>query len=615
MKMKKLFVYLLCLLLFVSTVWSKKEKEKEEKFKYPLRHFVVVTADRLEEPAEQVSASFSVITEEEIKAKQIYNLSEILTNVPGFCRAQVGSIGHVSSLFIRGAESDHNLVLLNGIPINDPASSYFDFSSISLDDIERIEIVRGPQSTLYGSDALGGVINLITKRGERGAKFNLNFAGGSDSTYKGSFSFSAGNDFGKIYLNTSHFRTQGNFENDDYKSTTFSFRGEIKIKGDSNFEFFARHTKTELGIPFSAPQVPSFSRRQNTEETIIGIPISFSFLPSWNLKLNLSYFKRDYKFKDPASFWNYYHTKSNTLRLDFQSDFSYSTGLFTVGGEWKDFFVTNEDNFGVSIDNKKTEMRALFMQNRLHIANTFFWTAGIRLDSHNEFGVHYSPRITGAFLIKNTKLKASWGSGFRAPRPNELYSFWGNKDLKPEVSTSWEIGIEQNLFDSRLLISFTHFSSKIKDLIVYDLASWKLQNLAQTKLQGQEITFYFIPHRNFTLRAGYTRLIAKDKKTNEDLLRRPKNTYNLDVSFKPIEKFNINFHLTYIGKRKDLDEITFMTVDNPAYNLVDFSIKWQLNNNFNLFSKISNLFNKKYEEVYGYPSPDRGIYFGMEYNF
>ena len=615
--MKKSTIFLLGFIFLISFVWGDEKEEKAEKTQSSLKHYIVVTADKLEESAEEVSASFTLITAEQIKEKQAINLAEILPFVPGFSMAQIGSLGHLSTLFIRGAESDHNLVLINSIPVNDPASSWFDFSSLSLDDIEKIEIVRGPQSTLYGSDAIGGVINLLSKKGEKKNKFSLNLMGGADATYKGTFSFSSGSERGNIYLNTSHLSTQGNFENDDYTSTTFFFRGEVRVKKLSSFELFARYSKTNLGIPFSSPQNPSPLRRHTTEEGLLSLPFSFSISRSWKLKFNLSYFDRKYEFEDPDDPWDftYSSTHSRTLRLDIQSDLSYSSGIFTFGGEWKDSHIDDLDNFGVNFKDKKMETKALFIQNRLDLARNFFITAGIRLDHHSQFGVHYSPRVTGAYIFKDTKLKASWGSGFRAPRPNELYKWWGNKDLKPEVSSSWEVGIEQKLFNSRLLIGLTHFSSEIKDLIVYDFASWKLKNLDQSRLQGQEITLYFIPHRNFIIQANYTHLIARDKKENKNLLRRPRASFNFDFSFKPFERIKLNLNLIYVGRRKDYDELTFSTVDSPAFNRVDFSLRWQLKERIYFTTKVNNLLNKKYQEVYGYLSPDRGVYFGIEFNF
>ncbi|MCP2520526.1 TonB-dependent receptor, partial [SCandidatus Aminicenantes bacterium Aminicenantia_JdfR_composite] len=597
-------------ILIVSFIFGK--EEKKEKVKYPIRHYIIVTANRLEEPADKVSTSFTLITEQEIKQRQVITLAEILTDVPGFIKAQAGSIGHLTSLFIRGSESDHNLVLINGIPINDPLSSYFDFSSLMIDDIERIEIVRGPQSTLYGSDAIGGVINLITKRGKRDTKFNLNFIGGSDSTYKGSFSFSLGNQIGSLYLNTCYFSTRGNFQNDDYKNMTASLRGELILTNKSKLEAFLRYTKTNLGIPFSSASILSPNRRQRTEETILSLPFTgnFSFM---KLKLNLSYFRRNYIFNDPDSFWSYSHTRSRALRFDIQSDINYSKGIFTIGGEWRNFVVFSEDNFGTGINNKRFDIRAFFVQNQTHLHNLSI-TAGIRIDHHTEFGFHVSPRITGALFLNDTKLKASAGTGFRAPRPFELYTFWGNRNLKPEISKSLEVGIEQKLLNSRIIIGITYFSSLIKDLIVYDFSTLKFQNLAQTKINGEELSFFLIPHRNFNLKLNYTHLIAKDDK-NKQLLRRPKHSFNFSFNLRPIEKFNIFLNFIYIGKRKDWDDIHFVTIENSPFNKFDISLKYEIRKNIHIFSKITNVLNERYEEVYGYPSPDRGIYFGVEYGF
>ncbi|MFQ6082511.1 MAG: TonB-dependent receptor plug domain-containing protein [Candidatus Aminicenantia bacterium] len=616
--MKKTLIFLTIFFLIFSLAKSeKKDNESKKKLMPELKYQIVVTADRIEEPAEQVSASFTIITSKDIKARQAETLSDILPSIPGFARAQIGSPGHLSSLFIRGAESDHNLVLLNGIPINDPASSYFDFSNLSLDDIEKIEIIRGPQSTLYGSNAIGGVINLITKKGSEKSKFEFSALGGADSTYKGAFSFSSGGKKGNIYLGTSYFSTQGNFENDDYTNTTISARGDIKLSELSNLELIARYNRTDLGIPFSFPGKFSPSRRQQTEETLLSLPFSLLILPTWKIKLNFSYFKRNYKFEDPDDAWGFTNslTHSRTLRLEAQSNLSYVLGILTFGGEWQSSSVDDENNFGVNFKNQKVETKALFIQNRLNFTNSFFLTAGLRLDNHSQFGNHYSPRITAAYLIRDTKLKASWASGFRAPRPNELYTWWGNKDLKPEVSRSWEIGIEQKLMNSKLLLGVTYFSSEIEDLIVYDFISWKLKNLAQTQIKGTEFSLYFIPHRNYSLQANYTYLRAKDRTKGQDLLRRPRHSLSFDFNVQLMEKVNMNLGIIYVGKRKDYDELTFSTIDNPPFNRVDLSIRWRVRNGISLTGKISNLLNKEYQEVYGYPSPDRGAYFGIEFSF
>ena len=613
--MKKLIICILSFFLTFSFALSKNPSEKEkkgEKVKYPLKHYILVTANRLEEPAEKVSTSYTLMTEEEIEKRQAITIDELLNSVPGFIKARAGSPGHLTSLFIRGSESDHNLVLINGVPVNDPSSSYFDFSSLTLDDVERIEIIRGPQSTLYGSDALGGVINLITKRGDKGTKFNLNFLSGSDSTYKGSFSLSLGNQSKNLFLNTSYFSTEGNFENDDYTNITASIRGELKLKDKGTLGIFTRYTKTNLGIPFSLPNVPSPRRRQKTEEAIINFPFTMKF-SFFKLKLNLSYFKRKYVFNDPEALWGYLHTKSSILRLDIQSDFTYSNGIFTIGGEWKKFYVFNEDNFGVSIDNKKFDTKALFIQNQIYM-NNFSITGGIRVDYHSEFGFHYSPRITGALFFGNTKFKASIGSGFRAPRPFELYTFWGNRNLKPEVSKSWEVGVEQKFLSSRVIIGLTHFSSKIDDLISFNYSTWKLENLAYTKINGQELTVSLIPHRDFNIKLNYTHLIARDDK-NEELLRRPKHSFNFSLDINPIDRMNIFLNFTYVGKRKDYDELHFVTIENSPFNKLDFSLRYRIDERIHIFTKITNALNKKYEEIYGYPSPDRGIYFGIKYGF
>ncbi len=614
--MKKLIICILSFFLTFSFTLSKNPSEKEkkeEKVKYPIKHYVLVTANRLEEPAEKVSTSYTLMTEEEIEKRQAITIDELLNSVPGFIKAQAGSPGHLTSLFIRGSESDHNLVLINGVPVNDPSSPYFDFSSLTLDDVERIEIIRGPQSTLYGSDALGGVINLITKKGGKGEKFNINILGGSDSTYKGSLSFSLGNEFRNLFLNTSHFSTKGNFENDDYRNTTLSLRGELNFKNESKLVIFTRYSKTNLGIPFSIPGVPSLKRRQKTEETLLSLPLSFK-ISDFNIKLNLSYFMKNYVFNDPEDFWGYSHTKSNVLRIDIQSDFKYSSGIFTIGGELRKFLVFSEDNFGVSIDNKKYDTNALFLQNQTYIGDNFSITAGIRIDHHKEFGVHYSPRITGALFVGNTKFKASAGSGFRAPKPFELYTLWGNRNLKPEVSKSWEVGVEQKFLNSRVIIGLTHFSSKIDDLISFNYSTWKLENLAYTKINGQELTVSLIPHRDFNFKLNYTHLIARDDK-NEELLRRPKHSFNFSLDINPIDRMNIFLNFTYVGKRKDYDELHFVTIENSPFNKLDFSLRYRIDERIHIFTKITNALNKKYEEIYGYPSPDRGIYFGIKYGF
>ncbi|MEW6456142.1 MAG: TonB-dependent receptor [Acidobacteriota bacterium] len=605
-------IILMFVLCFTAVLFSfSDEKKKEEEFK--IYEKVIVTANRYEEKLKEVSTSYTLITKEDIEKMGFKTLNEILNFMPGANVFQNGSTGHFSSLFLRGSSSNHNLVMLDGIPIIDWSSYSYDFSQIPLHNVERIEIIKGPQSTLWGSRAMGGVINLITKKPDKFLSLELN--SGSDGTINGIASVSRKFKHTDFSIFSYYWKSNGEIENDGFRAFDLSGKGEIFFSEKTNLAIFLRSYNSMTEIPFSMG-FPSPMRNNRVKENFVSIPFTRKSEKS-HFSINLSYFDRNYQFNDPQDFFGYTYSKtdSSLLRLNLQQDLIYNkSNILSFGGEIEESRVSDENSFGENFKSLRISNKSLFIQNQFKSMKNFVLTAGVRYDSNNQFGEYISPRITGCYFIPygNVKIKSSWGKGFRAPIPIEYAGPFGNSELKPETATSWEIGVEKNFLEGRIISGVTYFKSDYKNLIVFDFFKYRMENLAKFGSKGYEFSLLLYPVREINLNFNYTGLILSEGK-GQPLLRRTKDTWSSSLNFLIREKINLNLNFIYVGNRKDLDERYFSIVDNPPFNRINANIRIDLKDGFFFTIRISNLLNRSYEEIYGYPSPDRGILVGLQW--
>ncbi|MFQ5956611.1 MAG: TonB-dependent receptor plug domain-containing protein [Candidatus Brocadiales bacterium] len=612
---------------------------------------VVVTASRIETPSSEVASSITVITGEEIKNKQKTTVLEALKGVPGLDVVQNGGPGKNASVFIRGAKSEHTLVLIDGVEMNDPISPgrSFDFANLTVDNIERIEVLRGPQSTLYGSDAIGGVINIITKKGEGKPSFFMNNESGSFDTFKERVGVSGGNKLVNYSLDVSRLDTHGisaankeleNNEKDGYENTSVSGRFGLTPTENFGVDFILRYSDARTQIDDGGSMGGDDpDNRQNTEQLFFRTEAGLFLLDGlWEQKLgfNLTHIERDnHDPADPASTSSFQGSfDGQILRFDWQHNiYLHETNTVTLGFETEEDKGESETRsvsaFGTSISKlptKTARTNTFYFQDVIRLWDSFFTTLGVRVDDHDRFGTEATYRVTSAYLFQptGTKFKATVGTGFKAPTIFQLFSRFGDRNLNPENSTGWDVGIEQYFWEERVTLGGTFFDNDFDDLIAFDSGTLKFKNIAKAESMGVEFFADIQPIDNLSIRANYTYTNTKDLSTGttdsrKELLRRAKNKIGLDLNYHFLEKANINLDVDIVGRRDDkfFDPVTFASkrvrLDN--YTVVNLAWSYDVNENFKIFNRVENLFDEEYEEIKGFGTAGIAAYGGLEVSF
>lgn len=612
---------------------------------------IVVTATRVETPIGEIASSVTVISSEEIVRKQKPTVLEVLRAIPGLNVVQTGGPGRTTSISIRGANSEHTLVLIDGVEVNDPITvgRSYDFAHLTVDNIERIEILRGPQSTLYGSDAIGGVINIITKKGEGKPKFFLSAEGGSFTTFRETAGLRGGNKWVHYSLGLSRTdsngisaarKKNGNYERDDYENTSLSTRVGFTPVENLNIDFLLRYinAKSELDTwVFGVGVVDDPNYFQKSEQIFFKTQAELSlFDKTWNQKLGFAVNDHDRYYKNPKDTQHPFDFERSNyngglMKLDWQHHLKlHKTNLLTFGFEFEreegksKYYSESIWGPDQSVFPKKTaHTKGYYVQDEVRLWDRLFGTIGIRIDDHSRFGTETTYRIAPVYLIKetNTKIKGTFGTGFKAPSLYQLFApptLWGpigNKHLKPEKSRGWDAGVEQSFLGDRVILGATFFRNDFKDLIQFESLNGYV-NVARAKTEGVEFTASGKPMEDLIIQVSYTHMDTENKRTDRDLLRRPKNKLNLDLNYAFLKKGNIHLGMTYVGKRDDMDPATFSRrVNLDGYTLVNLAASYELTKNFQIFGRVENLLDKEYEEVKGYGTPGISFFGGIKLSF
>jgi len=595
---------------------------------------VVVTATRDEVPIEQVGSSITVITAKEIEQQQKQSVADVLRMVPGLDVVRTGGAGQTTAVYLRGAKSGHTLVLIDGVEMNDSSSldGGYDFAHLTTVNIERIEILRGPQSTLYGSSAMSGVINIITKRGGGKLKGFVSAEGGSHYTAKETAGLSGGTDLLQYSLGLSRFDSDGisvansnngNPENDGYKNSYVDASFGITPIQNFYMDFIFKYlnSKTDIdSVSWSTGQpTDDLVSNAKSEEYYFSSQANLTLFNSfWNQKLGVS-------LSDINREYNAYNSSydGQNIKIDWQHILHlHSTNDLTLGAERKEESAKTD-----SMQEKPAKTTSLYLQDQIKLFDSWFTTIGTRLDDHNQFGTEATYRFTTAYLLKqsNTKIRASYGTGFKAPSLIQLYHpTWGsNAALKPEKSTGWDVGFEQSLADKQASVGVGYFHNDFDQLIdgyadpvTY---TYSYKNIAKAESEGVELTASYQPLDELIFHAAYTYTQTKDRTTGEELTRRPKIKLSGDINYRYLGKGNLNLGFIYVGTRNDLsfDPITYtsQTVKLKAYLLVNLAASYDITKNLQLFGRIDNLLDKSYEEVLGYGTPGISAYGGVKVSF
>ncbi len=629
-------------LLLMATEDKSNQKEKEKKKVKSLHHHIMVTATRTEQPALQVASSASIITNLELQQKKITTLPAALSQVVGLDVSESGGIGKSATVFIRGANSEHTLVMIDGVEMNDPMSPgrSFDLAHLNTDNIDRIEVVRGPQSTLYGSDAIGGVIHIFTKKGMGKPRLNLGVEAGSYQTFQERVGFSGGGKTINYSLVLSRLDSEGfsvshekygNTEKDGYGNTTLSGNLGLNLSKNLDISLNSRYINARSDLDATAGQGgddPNYLFRNR--QFILSSQTRYKlFHNRWQQKIIISYNHIVNNYKDGKDEFHpddssSGHYKGSILKMDWQHDLRFLPNqTITTGIEYERESGESEYNYqsawgpGQSLFPGESATNAgIYFQDDIKLWQTLFVTLGIRSDNHNLFGQALTYRIApGAVFKSGTRIKASLGTGFKAPSLYQLYApatAWGaigNLELEPEKSRGWDIGLEQTLLKDKIGVSLVYFNNRFKKMIQYDWQQGFI-NIAEADSSGVEFSLSYNNYQGLSIQGNYTFTKTEDLETGEELLRRPKHKANLNLNHRFSKNFNANLALYYVGRRIDIYPYPERTIADP-YTLMNLVFSYNLSPKIQVYLRLNNVLDHQYEAVIGYGTARRSAYIGF----
>ena len=591
---------------------------------FPDNETIVVSATRIATPVSEIGGSVTVITAADIAARQQRALTDVLREVPGLALAQSGGPGAQASLFTRGTNSNHTKVLLDGVDIGDAASptGAADISKLLAGDIARVEVLRGPGSALYGSDAIGGVINILTKRGEGPAALKLLAEGGSFDTLNqtaalsgsdGAFHYAATLQHQHVGANPVTPRAllrPGETRNDDfYDNLSASTRLGYLLKQGFDISLVGRYANSLGKITNDAFDLATFTSypaaHRSRVDTLQYDGRIAAHLGRWGFDqtLGLGYSANAISSADPDN--GYSIAAGERVKLDWQGSALVAEGqTLVMGAETAREAIHKPLSDGITTNAGFAEIQSDF-------GGGFYNSASVRLDSNSRYGDRFTWHLAPVFLLAETgaKLKATIGTGFKAPSLQQLFGPYGhNPNLKPETSTGYDVGLEQAF--GALKAGVTWFHNDIADLIDYD-ASFTPINVAKARTQGVESFLAWKLDAALGLRADYTYTDAINPVTKAALLRRPHHKASLTADWR-LSDLTLAATLLYIGPRPDIGRESFAPERLPGAATLDLAASYRLSDGLRLTGRVENLFDTRYQNPDGFLRPGIGAYAGLE---
>ncbi len=571
---------------------------------------VVVTATLEPEEEARVPAAVTVLDRAEIEARQAVDLPELLATVPGLAVVQAGPPGQQTSLFTRGAESEQTLLLWNGIPLNDPFFGGANWQFVPLDGVERVEVARGPFSALYGSQAVGGVVHVVTGP-EPGA--HLRLEAGADGYRRGGVAASHTLGAARLDAAGSLRRGGGALANDDFDAEDLLARGRWTVRPGLTLGLLARLDDAETGIPLSGGQ-PTPRRTIAWQERELAVPVTFE-RGRWGVEGQLSQARFDSAFRDPDDPFGFTasDTDGEALRGRTVATFRPGGGSWiAIGAEAERLEVSNGSSFGSNLDGARQETWAVFAQ-ASRTLGPLTLDLGARRDENDAYGGETSFRMGAlAALGGGLRLRGSYGESFRAPSLGELFfPGSGNPALRPETGESAELALELRRGPYRA--SLTGFATRQRELIDFDFATFSNVNVGRARSRGVEGEIGW-ERRDAMLRAAATWLDAEDRTTGLPLLRRPEWSGSLIAIVSPGD-WVLSLEGRYVGERPDVDAVTFARAENPSHTRVDLAARYRLRSWLAPYARIENAADREYAEALGFPALGRTFVGGVAFDF
>ncbi len=600
---------------------------------------VVVSATRTDIPLDRSPASVSVIDSEDIDHKQIERVSDALREVPGLAVVQTGTPGQLTSVFMRGLPSQDMQVLLDGIPINQGLAGQFDFANLTTDNIDRIEVARGPQSTIYGPRALAGVVQIFTKQGTGTPGFTVSEEGGTYDTFRETLQSDGKIDIFDYSIGASRLDTDNARPNNQYRNSNVIADLGLSLNEHLRVGSLFIYSLSDTGNPnsiFNPKPLDNFL----TERWWIGPHLDWKPADWWEQKLIFDY-DQERQVNNPNQDGPFGVGPTRALfrqtQLDYQNDIRPTSWLTLTNGF---FFYRVESGqerpfvsqaFGPQptfISDSVKEI-AGFLQATVDIDNLIF-VAGGRLDNFNQFGDVWTYRIASSYKIDetDTTLHSSVATGFSPPSSQDkifrFNPFPGQPlpVLEPERDFGWDVGFEQRLWDRRVMIGATYFHNDLSNVIGFN-GLFATLNLGAAETQGVETELRATPIADLTLTASYTYLEA-EKTSSADvgapqgsrLPRRPRNEVYVSGSYLWCKKLRTTLEAKWVNAREELNR-NFIgpNFDIEDYNFVNFAAEYEINPHMSIFGRVDNLTGEHYAEVFGFPNLGTAAYAGMKLRF
>ncbi len=601
---------------------------------------IVVTAERLPIPAAAVPAAVTVLSGAALRAQGIRTVADALRTVPGATVVASGSFGAQTSLFVRGGESDYVKVLIDGVPQNQPGGA-FDFAHLTLDGVDRIEVVRGPVSVLYGSDAVAGVVQIFTRPGTGAPHPLASLRAGTFGTTELSAGLQGGGPTLGVTLSASRFGTDGIYRiNNHYRDMVVSGRLLWRPEPRGDLGLSLRFGDDVFHYPTDgAGNIVDANQRQTTRGSSAGLDAGRFLSSRLEVRVNAAYHEDEVRFDDEPDDsldtgpFASYHSRDRIRRVALGGRYNLHVGSGTIltGGaevEW-------QRQRGTTLDTAR-RTGAVYAQAVTGLDRAISITAGARLEDNEQFGPHATGRAGAAWRVAaGTRLRLSAGTGFKEPTFYENFATGfvrGNPKLEPEQSTSWEVGAEREVV-AGVAVGLTYFDQRFRNLVLYSFTpvgpdSVNYINVARALARGVELTVTASVGAGRTLSAGYTRLTTRVLTGGPDpafvagqaLLRRPRDVATMTLATPLGGRGTLSVAERYVGRRDDFDYGAFTRVTLPPYTRTDIAGEYRLTPGrdalpgLTLTVRVENLFDTPYAEIKNFPAPRRALLVGGRLN-
>ena len=619
-----------------SSALSKPEAESEE---------IVVSATRLPIPEDESPASVTVITARDMEIKQIRRVADALREVPGLSIVQTGAPGQLTSLFTRGLGSDQTQVLLDGIPINQGLAGLFNFADMPTDNIDRIEVVRGPQSTVYGPRAMAGVVQIFTKHGSGPPASQFSFEGGSFSTFREIFTSAGAIDKFDYSVGLSRLDTDNDRPNNEYRNTNAIANIGWSPNEQWRISSLFTYSLSDTGNPNTITNPHPFDNLE-TERWLIAPHLNYKPVEWWEHKLIVSY-DEERQVNDPnfdgffpgTTFVGPTRALFERFTIDYQNDLkaaswlTFTSGFFysQVDADQERPFVSQDFGPMPTFISDYTEETAVFLQASVTPFKGLNLVAGGRYDHFNEFGDVWTYRFAGSYLIPqtDTRFHASVATGFSPPSSQDkIFRFNPNpgqplEPLEPVENLGWDAGIEQRFWEGRVLVGATYFHNDLSNVIGFN-GMFETLNLGSAFTQGVETEIKVMPITDLMFSLAYTYL-ETEKTSSLDisapegsrLPRRPRNEVYVSASYLWCKKLRTTIEAKFVNAREEINPNNFggPNIDIEDYAVVNIAAEYEVNPHFSIFARIENLGDEQYAEVFGFPNLGRAAYGGFKVKF